>query len=98
MKRIVSIYDLVDLVPDGAQYLYTNILTLPVDETADQVAQKIINGREMDSNVSIGVHYFLVKEEQFIEMFKSGYNDQYQQKLDRLLKIAQPYEKKQTDN
>lgn len=79
-SRILELYPLVDLVPDGAVYLYSTPVDFDIVETEEQYKERkvreLINSTDTNAQGTSKVHtvkfFFLVSEEIFEQYVKDG--------------------------
>lgn len=81
MNRVIQVNEYIDLVPDGAKYLYSKETKIEIPEDDESYINKIVNGIEGGNNVIITIHYFLVSDEDFKIMVEKGHLLQPQEKV-----------------
>ena len=76
MKRIVAFFDTFDEVPDNAKYLFSRKLEIPIEETEEQKANRIISGvqdENLNSPAILYMHYYEVDSMDFEELIETGF-------------------------
>lgn len=77
MKRVVAFFDMFDEIPDNGKYLFSRIVEIPMEESEDQKAARIIsNNPEAITTISkavVYVHYYELDHMDFEELMSTEF-------------------------
>lgn len=76
MKRVVAFFDMFDGIPDNGKYLYSRKVEVPMVETEDQKAQRIISNNPEITEAGtavIYIHYYEIDQMDFDELMESDF-------------------------